>query len=223
MKKIILFLLLLCAASFAQITVVGDTIDIKLNQGSGVILLEEFGKGNHSGGGLFHRIDSTYAEGRDAFDYYVPGYQWARIGYVEYSEQYISTQDTVVIATDSTYYLVDFWSDGYIDGATTSDSSVTLISDAYYTLDANFSFQAQDSTLYSIAVFVNDVLDTSIHVLTNYDNTDDEAEIRNVTLSGIVYSDGNDVFKVKIAALEASITDVPFIIRKANIRYKKIN
>ena len=238
MKKIILFLLLLCTASFAQITVVGDTTDLKNIKESGVVLLEQFGKGNTSGGGFFHRIDSTYTEGRDAFDYYVAGYQWARIGYVEYGSMFLNSQDTVTIVTYSTYYTIgtikqindsttlDFnMNSGYTDGVTITDSSATLISDAYYDFNAHFSFYAKDSILYSIALFKNDVIDTTIHVFVEYfDSLDTDSTLtQNISFGGVVYSDGNDVFKIKIAAIETSITNEKFIIRKANIRYRKIN
>ena len=238
MKRIIFFLFVLCTISFAQIRVVGDTTDLKITSGSGIILLEEFGAGNRSGGGFFHRIDSTYAEGRDAFNHPSAGYQWARIGYVEYGSMFLNSQDTVTIVTDSTYYTIgtikeindsttlDFnMNSGYTDGVTITDSSATLISDAYYDFDAHFSFYAKDSILYSIALFKNDVIDTTIHVFVKYfDALDADSTLtQNVSFGGIIYSDGNDVFKIKIAAIETSITNEKFIIRKANIRYRKIN
>jgi len=77
--KIIVFLILLYSVGFAQITVVGDTTDLKNTHGSGVVLLEQFGGGNLNGGGFFRRIDSTYAEGVHAFDHPSSGKQWARI------------------------------------------------------------------------------------------------------------------------------------------------
>ena len=86
MKKIILFLFLLYAGLFAQIRVVGDTTDLKLSSGSGIILLEEFGAGNRSGGGFFHRVDSAYVEGINAFDHPSTGYQWVR---VNLADQYV--------------------------------------------------------------------------------------------------------------------------------------
>ena len=81
--KRILFVLMLYGSLFAQIHVVGDTTDLKLYDGSGIVLLEKFGAGNTIGGGLFHRIDSTYAEGVHAFDYPSAGLQWARINLID--------------------------------------------------------------------------------------------------------------------------------------------
>ncbi len=72
---------------FAQFKVVGDTTDLKNYSGSGVVFLEEYGRGSLNGGGFFHRIDSTYDEGVHAFSYPYDGYQWARISLID---QYIT-------------------------------------------------------------------------------------------------------------------------------------
>ena len=103
MKKIILFLLLLCTASFAQLTVVGDTTDLKNTKESGMVILEQFGKGNTSGGGFFRRIDSTYAEGTNAFDYYVAGYQWVRLNLVDQYVRPSTANNTVLIWNSNAY------------------------------------------------------------------------------------------------------------------------
>lgn len=80
MKKL-LFFLLLTPIIFAQ-KVVGDTTDLKLYDGSGIVILEQYGGSTWdlTGGGLFHMIDSTYDEGTHAFDHIVSGKQWARLG-----------------------------------------------------------------------------------------------------------------------------------------------
>jgi len=220
MKKIILFLLLLCTASFAQITVVGDTTDLKNIKESGVVLLEQFGKGNTSGGGFFHRIDSTYTEGRDAFDYYVAGYQWARIGYVEYAEMYINSLDTTSLTTDSVYYTINGWTDGNVDGITTTDSTITLNSDAYYAFTASFSYTATDSVKYQIGLYKNNTADAQSKL--DFEVADNSTAIQNLTISGIVYSDGNDIFKLKVA-IRQNNTAKEFIIRQANLKFIKIN
>ena len=86
MKNIIKFAFLFCliGSSYAQqrIPVYGDTTDLKKSTESGIVLLLEYGKGNHTGGGFFMRLDSTYSEGTYAFDCSnMPTYQWVRIGY----------------------------------------------------------------------------------------------------------------------------------------------
>ena len=99
----ILFLLLLSSTLFAQFKVVGDTTDLKNTHGSGVVFLEEYGKGSLDGGGFFHRIDSTYDEGIHAFGYPYDGYQWARISLID---QYItlgSNDNDVLIWNTSGY------------------------------------------------------------------------------------------------------------------------
>ena len=87
MKKIILFMFLLCGISYAQfqkIYVATDTTNLKAYDGSGIVLLDKYGAGDVTGGGLFHRIDSAYAEGSFAFDYNtLDGFQWARIGLID--------------------------------------------------------------------------------------------------------------------------------------------
>lgn len=86
MKKF-LFSLLFTPFIFAQlgnIHVCADTTELKNWEGSGVVLLDSYGNGSVNGGGLFHRIDSTYAEGSYAFDYAgLGGLQWARIGLID--------------------------------------------------------------------------------------------------------------------------------------------
>jgi hypothetical protein len=104
MKKVILFLLIMCGISTAQyITTVGDTTDLKLLKGSGIVLLEQFGKGNLNGGGLFRRIDSTYAEGTNAFDYPYAGSQWARINLVDQYLRLSNYDNSVAIWNTNAY------------------------------------------------------------------------------------------------------------------------
>ena len=82
-----------------------DTTELKNYDGSGIVLLDSYGRGDTKGGGLFHRVDSTYAEGYFAFDYKkLNGLQWARIGLfspvVSAGENVFTTtatKDTVVI------------------------------------------------------------------------------------------------------------------------------
>ena len=69
MKKI-LFLLLIPFAIYGQITVVGDTIDLKNTKGSNILLMQHYASGTNNGGGFFIRVDSAYIEdGTNAFDY----------------------------------------------------------------------------------------------------------------------------------------------------------
>jgi hypothetical protein len=85
--KWLLFSLLFTSFAFGQLATIhtcADTTELKNYQGSGIVLLDSYGNGSVNGGGLFHRIDSTYAEGSYAFDYAgLDGLQWARIGLID--------------------------------------------------------------------------------------------------------------------------------------------
>ena len=91
MKTLFLILVVgFLATSFAQdIPIIGDTTDLKSHTRKQVVILTHFGGGDETGGGLFRRIDSTYAEGTNAFDYEgLDGLQWARIGMIEPSPSF---------------------------------------------------------------------------------------------------------------------------------------
>lgn len=87
MKWLLFSLLFVPFAAFGQLATIhtcADTTELKNYQGSGIVLLDSYGGGDATGGGLFHRIDSTYAEGSYAFDYAgLDGLQWARIGILD--------------------------------------------------------------------------------------------------------------------------------------------
>lgn len=226
MKKILLLFFLMCGIVFAQgrarmIIVVGDTTDLKNTSGSGVVLLQQFSANNLNGGGFFHRIDSTYAEGRDAFSHPDGALlQWARIGYVEYGEMYIASPDTTSLTTDSTFYLINGFASGNVDGVTATDSAITLSSDAYYSVSVNISYTASDTVKYQIALFKNDVQESDI--TQDFEVVEGSTAIQNISLNGIVYSDGNDVFKLKVAIMDAK-TGKEFVVRKANWKVVKLN
>lgn len=82
-----LFLIIFSIPIYSQLLpvhVCSDTTELKAFTGSGLVLLDKYGNGDNTGGGLFHRIDSTYAEGSYAFDYSgLDGLQWARIGLID--------------------------------------------------------------------------------------------------------------------------------------------
>lgn len=204
-----------------MVTVVGDTTDLKLTHGSGIVLLLQFSANNKNGGGFFHRIDSTYAEGRDAFAH--PDgelYQWARIGYVEYGNIYINSPDTTALALDSTFYLINGFKSGNVDGVVCTDSSITLNSDAYYSISIPISYTASDTVKYQIALFKNNVVDRTM--IQDFEVVAGSAAIQNLTLSGIIYSDGNDVFKLKVAIWDSKVNK-KFIIKQANWKVVKLN
>ena len=83
--KLLLFLLctpLMLAQGY--IPAFGDTASLKNYNGSGIVILEQYG-GNvwdETGGGLFHYADSSTSEGSNAFDHPISGKQWVRIGSV---------------------------------------------------------------------------------------------------------------------------------------------
>jgi len=87
MKKFLFIFLLIAPFAFGQLLTIhtcSDTTELKNWDGSGVVLLDKYGAGDNTGGGLFHRIDSTYAEGSYAFDYStLDGLQWARVGLID--------------------------------------------------------------------------------------------------------------------------------------------
>ena len=107
MKKTLFLILVFASVSFAQLklVIVGDTTELKQTQGE-LALLRQFGN-SAVGGGLFERIDSSYAEGVDAFNHPYPGSQWARIKYYEFVEKFISSPDTTSLTTDSTFYTIN--------------------------------------------------------------------------------------------------------------------
>jgi len=81
MKKLILFLaILLTSVSYSQIVSYGDTSDLKKSVRGDIVLLNQYGGGDMTGGGFFYLADSTYDEGTYAFDSYYPGKQWVRLG-----------------------------------------------------------------------------------------------------------------------------------------------
>ena len=86
MKKLLLSIIFLLSMPFIygqyNIRVLTDTTELKLYDGSGLCLLEKFGGGDRTGGGIFIRQDSAYTEGTHAFDYSYPGYQWVRLPYI---------------------------------------------------------------------------------------------------------------------------------------------
>ena len=86
MKKLFLIIAVsfLTAPVFAQdIPIIGDTTDLKSHSVKQIVILQHFGGGDETGGGLFRRIDSTYAEGTHAFDYAaLEGKQWVRMQYM---------------------------------------------------------------------------------------------------------------------------------------------
>jgi len=94
MKFLFVFIvaLLLVINANAQITVVGDTLDLKNTKGSGIILLLHYDGNTDNGGGLFIRADSAYVEnGTNAFDYPYDGYQWVRLNL---TDQYVRPAST---------------------------------------------------------------------------------------------------------------------------------
>lgn len=134
MKKIfslLAFIVLLGFASYAQemIKVVGDTTDLKVTDGNLVLLLRYSGS-TENGAGLFRRIDSTYAEGTNAFDYPYSGYQWVRINFLSGSNNFneikLSDGVSVGIGSFTTTATADTT---VISGATSSD--VYFISGQY--------------------------------------------------------------------------------------------
>lgn len=107
MKKIILIIFLL-SISFLHaqqsIVIIGDTTDLKTYPNGGVVLLLHYSHNNMLGGGLFQRIDSTYAEGTNAFDCYWSGLQWARINLVDYYLRASTTNYQVPLWNGTSYY-----------------------------------------------------------------------------------------------------------------------
>jgi len=79
-----LFVLLITCSIYGQgIPVIGDTTDLKAYSDKQIVILEKFGGGDETGGGLFRRIDSAYTEGTHAFDYAASdGLQWVRMQYL---------------------------------------------------------------------------------------------------------------------------------------------
>ena len=84
MKKLLLIILLFSGYILGQdIPIIGDTTDLKSHTRKQIVILSHFGGGDETGGGLFRRIDSTYAEGTNAFNYEgLDGLQWVRMQYM---------------------------------------------------------------------------------------------------------------------------------------------
>lgn len=85
MKKLILLAVIVWLLPvYAQdIPIIGDTTDLKNHTQKQIVILSHFGGGDETGGGLFRRIDSTYAEGTNAFNYAaLDGLQWVRMQYM---------------------------------------------------------------------------------------------------------------------------------------------
>lgn len=224
MKRFLVLLFLIATLTQAQVIntylpIVGDTTDLKKLDYSGICLLQHYAAGTLNGGGFFLRIDSTYVEGKDAFNYPHSGYQWARIQYYEFVEKYISSLDTTTLTTDSTFYTIKKFSSGDIVGVSSTDSTITLGSDAYYNFNANFAYTATDSVSYKIALFKNNVIDNQLSQ--EFQVADNSTLIQNLGLSGIVKSNGSDVFKIKVEILDNQ-TNKKFIIREANVKFIKI-
>lgn len=128
MKKILLMLVLFTVYAQAQISVIGDTTELKTTQGSGVVLLLQYYHDANVGGGLFKKIDSTYTEnGTIAFDHPYQGSQWARMNLVD---QYVrpSTADNEILAWSTDHYApVTSISTGAITGAAISVTTITAV------------------------------------------------------------------------------------------------
>ena len=218
--KYLLFILF-AFVSLAQTHVVGDTTDLKNYPGSNAVLLERFGGGDLTGGGLFIRIDSTYSEGKDAFDYSTAeGLQWARIQYPTFAELYISTNDTITLTNDSTYYTINGFSSGNIVGLAVTDSSVNLNTYGYYEIEANISFEASDTAKYVFILDNDGTVDSNamaIRELVANDTT-----MQSISIGGVIYSGGNTTVKLKVKVETDTYAD-EIIIYAANIRFKKIN
>ena len=116
---------------------------------------------------------------------------------------------------------INGFSAGQVNGVTYTDSSATLVSDAYYSFDAHFSYTASDSVKYKIGLFKNGTIDAT-GIEEEFQVADNSTNIQNLSLSGIVYSDGNDVFALKVEILENQ-TSKEFIINQAIIRFVKHN
>ena len=103
MKKI-LFLLLIPFAIYGQITVVGDTIDLKNTKGSNILLMQHYASGTNNGGGFFIRVDSAYIEdGTNAFDYPYDGSQWVRLNLVDQYVRPSTSNNSVGIWNTNAY------------------------------------------------------------------------------------------------------------------------
>lgn len=117
--------MLLTPPLFAQ-KVIGDTTDLKTYNGSGVVILEQYG-GNvwdMTGGGLFHYADSSLTEGTDAFDHPISGKQWVRVGSTTSPFQNISAT-TVDMAGN-----IILENDEIIDNSTDGDITFIFNDDA---------------------------------------------------------------------------------------------
>jgi hypothetical protein len=121
----LLFSLLFVSFTFGQLLpvhVCADTTELKNYGGSGIVLLDSYGRGDATGGGLFHRIDSTYVEGSYAFNYAgLDGLQWARVGILDPAPTYnsITISGNSALTTLSLDSLVSIGVDAFTTTATT--------------------------------------------------------------------------------------------------------
>lgn len=145
--KVVLFLLLLFPIPiYSQyIKVVGDTTDLKNYDGSGIVLLEQYGGSTPdvTGGGLFHRIDSTFSEGVHAFNHPYTGYQWARIQWI--GSELSAFNDLYA----NTFYLAEDISVGQDAFTTTAVKDTVVIpgaeaTDIYFIQPLSETLDAQD-------------------------------------------------------------------------------
>lgn len=155
--RFFLFLLLTPLAFSQYIKVLGDTTDLKTYDGSGIVLLEQYGgvTWDVTGGGLFHRVDSTFAEGTHAFDYPYEGFQWARIQWIgselsAFNDLYANTfslEEDVSIGTGA--FTTTATSDTVIiSGAEATDRYwIQPISETVDAQDNIFQVNAKDDTL----------------------------------------------------------------------------
>ncbi len=87
MKKLLFGIILLFTVSlygqYDYLEILTDTTELKNYKNSDVVLLEKFGAGTRTGGGLFRKLDSAYTEGTNAFNYLgLDGLQWVRLSYL---------------------------------------------------------------------------------------------------------------------------------------------
>ena len=163
MKKFLfIFSLLFTPLVFGQlgnVHVCADTTELKNYDGSGIVLLDSYGNGSVNGGGLFHRIDSTYAEGSYAFDYAtLDGLQWARIGLID-PNPVLSSLTVTGLATMGT---TSTGLASTLKGATLSlDSLVAIGTDVFTTTAATDTVVISGATVDDI-YFITGILTSAI-------------------------------------------------------------
>lgn len=128
MKYFLLFLFL-TPLIYGQdyLEILTDTTELKEYDGSGLCLLEKFSASDYTGGGLFIRMDSAYAEGTHAFDYPYDGYQWVRLPYI--GGELSAFQDLSATSIDLTGD-VTLENDEIVDNGTDGDVSILFNDDA---------------------------------------------------------------------------------------------